>query len=1028
MRLHRLDLLAYGAFEARSLDLARDGLHVVYGPNEAGKSTTLRALLALLFGVPKASGDAFLHGKELRVAGTMGRDGLAPVRVVRRRGTTKSLLDDAGKPLDPGLLDELLGGLDEATYRACFGLDHESLRRGADELVRGRGALGEALFDAALAGSSARKLAGELDAEAKDIWKARGENPALNAALKALADARASKERAETSAEKVAEQRAGLEAEEARAARARAELERVKAEATRLSNALARGPEEARRAALLAERASLGDVPVLGERAAEERIEATGALREALGRLSKLEARLGPRHAPTDVPTDAPTDGDDDLLDDADELRARLGRHAVDREALAAAQAERDAARSELDRRLRQAGAAAAPAADPTLEARATALFRERAALLEARAAAVRDEDRARSALAEAPDVAPFDGDDASLAAVAAPAAEDVDVLVAAVDDREAERRTAETEVERLKAALARRERERRALAAAGLPPSADELAAARAGRDRAIDAAFGTGDEPARAAARRAIGEADALADRLRLEADAVARRARLDEDLALATLDVEAAVDAAARASARATAARDALTEAFAGVLSAAATTAPRALRAWLDRRARRVERARAVTRAERERAARDAALDAWRARFEELATRAGLPADVDEDEAEALLAIRRELLAASDRCARAEDALAAPETRVRAFATAVHALADGRGLSSQTPPDELARALLARHDEATRRAAAAARDAAERARLEADRDEALERKARAEAALAELLRRARAADPDELPAVEDRVARAREIERDLRAVEQRLAGLPPADPALEGVAREELEARRARLELEEDARLEELRSAERAAGGLRGGLAYFGPGDAAARAAEEAAAHAARARELARAWAVRTVAARVFAGALEALRARAEKPTLELASGYFAHLSGGAFTRLRASFDEGDEATLVCVRADGGVVEPTGLSEGTRDQLYLALRLASLARHVEARGAMPVLLDDVLVHFDDARSARALELFADLAKRTQVVLFTHHAHVVQLARDVVPEPRLTVHALAPRRQDVPADAASC
>ncbi|MFN9913557.1 MAG: AAA family ATPase, partial [Pirellulaceae bacterium] len=52
MRIRQLDLIAFGHFTNRSIDLSQGnlGLHMIYGPNEAGKSTSLRALTAFLFG------------------------------------------------------------------------------------------------------------------------------------------------------------------------------------------------------------------------------------------------------------------------------------------------------------------------------------------------------------------------------------------------------------------------------------------------------------------------------------------------------------------------------------------------------------------------------------------------------------------------------------------------------------------------------------------------------------------------------------------------------------------------------------------------------------------------------------------------------------------------------------------------------------------------------------------------------------------------------------------------------------------
>jgi uncharacterized protein YhaN len=46
------------------------------------------------------------------------------------------------------------------------------------------------------------------------------------------------------------------------------------------------------------------------------------------------------------------------------------------------------------------------------------------------------------------------------------------------------------------------------------------------------------------------------------------------------------------------------------------------------------------------------------------------------------------------------------------------------------------------------------------------------------------------------------------------------------------------------------------------------------------------------------------------------------------------------------------------------------------------------------------MPFIVDDILVTFDDARATAALELLAELSSKTQVIFFTHHHRLVELA----------------------------
>jgi uncharacterized protein YhaN len=60
------------------------------------------------------------------------------------------------------------------------------------------------------------------------------------------------------------------------------------------------------------------------------------------------------------------------------------------------------------------------------------------------------------------------------------------------------------------------------------------------------------------------------------------------------------------------------------------------------------------------------------------------------------------------------------------------------------------------------------------------------------------------------------------------------------------------------------------------------------------------------------------------------------------------------------------------------------------------------------------MPFIMDDVLVHFDDERSAAALGTMGDIAEKTQIIFFTHHQHLVDLAKKTLPAKILSMHHL--------------
>ena len=72
-------------------------------------------------------------------------------------------------------------------------------------------------------------------------------------------------------------------------------------------------------------------------------------------------------------------------------------------------------------------------------------------------------------------------------------------------------------------------------------------------------------------------------------------------------------------------------------------------------------------------------------------------------------------------------------------------------------------------------------------------------------------------------------------------------------------------------------------------------------------------------------------------------------------------------------------------------------------------LSLRLASLEKYLEQNEPLPVILDDLLVNFDDRRSAETLQVLGEFAQKTQVLFFTHHQSLVDLAREVVPRSKI-------------------
>jgi uncharacterized protein YhaN len=73
---------------------------------------------------------------------------------------------------------------------------------------------------------------------------------------------------------------------------------------------------------------------------------------------------------------------------------------------------------------------------------------------------------------------------------------------------------------------------------------------------------------------------------------------------------------------------------------------------------------------------------------------------------------------------------------------------------------------------------------------------------------------------------------------------------------------------------------------------------------------------------------------------------------------------------------------------------------MSEGTVDQLYLALRLAAVEQAAAAGVRLPFLADDLFINFDDDRAKAGFQVLSELARSTQVLFFTHHQHLLPLA----------------------------
>ncbi|MBP2707392.1 AAA family ATPase [Microbispora sp. RL4-1S] len=192
MRIERLDLIAYGAFADFSLDLAAPGVHLVFGSNEAGKSTTRGALDQLLYGIDERSRYGFKHGlRNLQLGARLSSADGTVIDIARYKRRKNPLLDSSGRPINQEALAPFLGGIDRRTFITEFALDSEELRKGGELLASGDGGMTE-LLAAARSGTQLNAALQGIERRQRDLYLKGGQKPLINANLTQLKGARQS--------------------------------------------------------------------------------------------------------------------------------------------------------------------------------------------------------------------------------------------------------------------------------------------------------------------------------------------------------------------------------------------------------------------------------------------------------------------------------------------------------------------------------------------------------------------------------------------------------------------------------------------------------------------------------------------------------------------------------------------------------------------------------------------------------------------------------------------------------------------
>lgn len=134
---------------------------------------------------------------------------------------------------------------------------------------------------------------------------------------------------------------------------------------------------------------------------------------------------------------------------------------------------------------------------------------------------------------------------------------------------------------------------------------------------------------------------------------------------------------------------------------------------------------------------------------------------------------------------------------------------------------------------------------------------------------------------------------------------------------------------------------------------------------------------------------------IAQRSLEEAIAQWERKSQPEVYRCASRLLSQMTDGAWCTVRMNA-QGDIEVVDAIKTTRA---PHLLSLGTRQQLYLSLRIALLMTAENVGKGLPIMCDDILVNFDDARRKQAVRALLELAKRRQVILFTCHPDIAAL-----------------------------
>ncbi len=1162
MRLRRLDLIAFGHFTNVSIDLSQGncGLHIIYGPNEAGKSSSLRALTDWLFGFPPRTSDSFVHPyASLRVGGVLENQRGQVMHCIRRKAQQSSLRDGSDdKPISEAEWNVFLGDVHRDLFLSMFGIHHESLRKGGDEMASGGGKTGETLFASASGWSGLRHTQKKLRDSIDSIYSSTGRKGVLAEKVALLKSIREEQRQVSASSDQFAE----LERKQKEAEDQRSDLkQRIATANTRIAildrmlralPLVAEWIDTSRRAVESSEAVLLPDG--FGNEATEYRTRKASLethKKQAEDELCSLQKQWNAiRHSHPSL----------NLEQRIGEVQTRFGEYRKGQQDLPRLQSELDREEQAAREILSAMGRSHDLDAIDTLRipaerqkriqlltqshaALAQRLLLEKQKLEQAERRHRRFTDQVeskddgnvlrllRDRIDRTQSLGPIERQLAELKNRIADAERSVatelgrlgiteaasdfsrsvlpkHATLDAMEEALAEIVQEERRIEKDRIATNKKRTQQarllQRLDSETLIPSRDDLRRSRETRDSAWEKFHDHLPTKSNAAEGKKLSSifiesmrtVDQLADAMLEHAEQVNKKQQLLIDLE----ELDGQLQELDQDSQRCSSSRSTWLSQWQSLWVAIGIepSNPKEMREWLQRAEAAQKSLDSLefdrAEADRKRMELEASQTSLADSLTELATEGidrardlvalvSLAQEVARGIEKATIqsqSIRDQRREAQEQQEEARSDLELALSELKTWNVQWRAEMEGLGLDAQAMPEQaleftqMNQSLFERWTALTavrRRIQGIERDADEflkeaaevgsllgrdlevdgvevflawlsqelqTAIKDRDRSNMLDEQIKrcqqriaetnhelgiVDARLKIMMEQARCANGSLLVEADIRSQERKKNDSSLKNLRSRIAELAEGE-AFDGFVQrvqsckpEDLRQEMEELAGELEHRTQERDVAVQAVDRYARELVALDHQGQASDLASQAQGIVASIEEQIQELAILRLCASVLHAGIERFREKNQDPLLRSASASFQAMTRGAFSGLRIDLDDAGQGVLVGMRAGQESVYVQNMSDGTRDQLYLALRLAAVQQWNTLHEPIPLIVDDILVHFDDDRSVATLEQLVRMSDRTQVIFFTHHQHLIDLAMNSLDETRVFIHRLEPK-----------